>query len=294
MNQTNQNLQANQVEDLVIGAAPLAPQTAATEHIMGSYLTHELRAPVTAIRLGLEILQEQVGDRLAADEMQMLKLAVKNTGRLQNLVNDIMDYTKILSGNMKVEKKPCNPRHLITDAVDGLQAWAISKGVKLVKKDGQPLPRVSADADRIVQILTNMISNALKFTPARGSITLSVSEGFAEHEGTLVFQVKDTGRGIPQKDLKKIFECFQQSVTKGTKADGTGLGLTLAKSMVELHGGRIWAESWQGLGATFFFSVPIVPEDLPKKVDVYAKPVEYHGLLVNIYRRMNAVLAMFV
>ncbi len=291
MNQTTKQVQAQQIEDLVIGIRP-QPQT--SEPIMASYLTHELRAPVTAIRLGLEILQEQLGSRLAVDERQMLNLAVKNTGRLQGLVNDIMDYTKLLSGCMKLARKPSHPRSMIAEAVDGLQAWAISKGIRLLKVDGAPLPRVSADSDRIVQILTNMISNALKFTPARGIVSVSASEGFGEHEGTLVFKVKDTGRGISQKDLKNIFECFQQAATNGKKSDGTGLGLTLAKSMVELHGGRIWAESWQGLGATFCFTVPIVPEDLPAKVNVYPEPVKYHGLLVNVYRRMNSFIAAFI
>lgn len=291
MNQTiESHNQDHQFEDLALRKR--GPE--AKEPVLASYLTHELRAPVTAIRLGLEILQEQVNDRLAADERQMLSLAVKNTNRLQGLVNDIMDYSKIMAGKMGLKKTPCDARALISEAVDSLQPWAISKGIKLIKKEGEPLARIHAEPRRIVQILTNMISNALKFTPARGSITVSVQEGTGEHLGTLVFKVKDTGCGIPQKDLVNIFDSFNQSAQVGKQGDGTGLGLTLAKSMVELHQGRIWAESWKGLGASFFFTIPIVAGDSGGPIAVYPKPIEYHGLLVNLYRRMNAVIAAFI
>ncbi|MBI3552519.1 MAG: HAMP domain-containing histidine kinase [Elusimicrobia bacterium] len=296
-----------QWEDLVLPKTPEAaeaplPQTLIQavptrkldqEALPASYLTHELRAPITSIRLGLEILQEQASDRLEADERQMLNLAVKNTGRLEGLVNDIMDYSKIMAGKMQMEKEPCDARELAGEAVDGMQAVAVSHGVKLIREESEPLPRVSAEGRRIVQILTNLISNAVKFTPARGTVTVSVKRGEHEHAGTLVFRVKDTGRGIPAKDLPKIFDMFQSS-GKVKQTEGTGLGLTMARMMVELHGGRIWAESWRQMGASFYFSIPIESADLSKKVEVYPKPVEYTGLLVDIARGFNAVLAMFI
>lgn len=297
-----------QWEDLVIRdapqpSAPAAPKASAPvpakaaqtpEQVQAAYLAHELRAPVTAIRLGLEILQEQVEGRLQADERQMLSLAVKNTARLEGLVNDIMDHAKLMAGKMIVDKEPCDARQMILDAIDSLQAMALAKGVKLNKEWEGPLPRVSADARRIVQVLTNLISNAIKFTPARGTVTVSVKEGRFEHEGTLVFRVRDTGCGIKPQDIEKVFDMFIQSGSPVKKSEGTGLGLTLAKSMVALHGGRIWAESWKEVGASFYFTVPIAAEDLTTPVEVYPKPVEYHGLLVSIARRMNAVLALFV
>ncbi len=278
-------------EDLVIRNQK--PKQAA-EPMMASYLTHELRAPVTAIRLGLEILQEQTGDRLAPDEKQMLALAVKNTSRLQTLVNDIMDYTKVISGKMNLKLVATDCRDMVSEVTESFQAWAITKGIRLVKEDPGPLPRVMADADRIIQVLTNLVSNALKFTPARGIVSISVKEGTGQHAGTLIFKVKDTGCGIPEKDLEKIFESFVQSAENGKQCDGTGLGLTLARSMIQLHGGRIWAESWKGIGSSFFFTVPICAADLPEPVEVYPQPTEYHGLLMNVYRRLNAFMALFV
>jgi signal transduction histidine kinase len=286
MNQTIQTLTQERT------AAKVSKGSA--EPVLASYLTHELRAPVTAIRLGLEILQEQVNGRLAPDERQMLALAVKNTNRLQVLVNDIMDYTKIMAGKMALKREALEARSLVSEAVDSLQAWAISKGVRLVKEDGEPLPRAFAESHRIVQILTNLISNAIKFTPARGSVRVSVKEGTGEHQGTLVFRVKDTGCGIAPEDQEKIFKTFEQSVCNGKQSDGTGLGLTLARSMVELHQGRIWVESIKGLGSTFCFSIPVAPEDLVEAFQPYEKPIEYHGILVSVYRRLSAILAAFI
>ena len=292
---------AAQWEDLVIrqpeqlAPTPEPTLVKAPEQIQASYLTHELRAPVTAIRLGLEMLQEQVTRRLEADEKQMLTLAIKNTARLEGLINDIMDYSKIVAGKMTVTREPCEARALINDAVDAMQTMALSKGVKLAKEVEDGLPRVSAEARRVVQVLTNLISNAIKFSPTRGTVTVSVEAGRYEHAGALVFRVKDMGCGIPAEDIEKVFDMFVQSATSGQKKTvGTGLGLTLARAMVALHGGRIWAESWKGAGASFSFTIPVAAEDMVRKIDLYPKPLEYHGLLVEVYRRINAVLAMFV
>ena len=291
---------AAQWEDLVIrqpeqlAPTPEPTLVKAPEQIQASYLTHELRAPVTAIRLGLEMLQEQVTRRLEADEKQMLTLAIKNTARLEGLINDIMDYSKIVAGKMTVTREPCEARALINDAVDAMQTMALSKGVKLAKEVEDGLPRVSAEARRVVQVLTNLISNAIKFSPTRGTVTVSVEAGRYEHAGALVFRVKDMGCGIPAEDIEKVFDMFVQSTSGKKKNVGTGLGLTLARAMVKLHGGRIWAESWKGAGTSFYFTIPVAAEDMVRKIDLYPKPLEYHGLLVEVYRRINAVLAMFV
>ncbi len=269
------------------------PAPAAQPQLPAAYLTHELRAPVTAIRLGLEILQEQIEGRLQPSEQQMLSVAVRNTARLETLVNDIMDYSKVVAGKLSIEKTPCEPRGLIRDAADGLRATALAQGVKLVLADGEPLPRIAAEPRRIVQILTNLISNGIKFTPARGRVTISAELGKREHEGTVLFKVKDTGRGIPAQDLEKIFDMFTRC-SNVTEVEGTGLGLTLARQMVQLHGGRIWADSWRGVGATFLFTIPIVAEDLGRPIKVYPREREFSGLLVNLAKHLNAFLALFV
>lgn len=305
-----------QWEDLVIREpqAPVAPKTApvkpipkpaqakpapmpipAPQQVQAAYLTHELRAPVTSIRLGLEILAEQVSSRLHGDEKQMLSLAIRNTQRLEGLVNDIMDYSKIAAGKMTVTTEPCEARALVDDAIESMRAFATSKGVRLVKDVSPLLPRVAAEERRVVQILVNLISNAVKFTPARGAVTIAVSEGRYEHAGTLLFKVKDTGCGIAKENLEKVFGMFEQASGNAVRqADGTGLGLTLARAMVELHGGRIWAESWKGCGATFCFTIPTAAVDMARPIKPYAEPLQMHGLLVDFARRFNAFLALFV
>jgi signal transduction histidine kinase len=287
-----------------VSAAPLAPAAVPATvaintvpavqrpDLQASYLTHELRAPVTAIRLGLEILQEQIEGRLQDDEKQMLTVAVRNTARLEGLVNDIMDYSKIMAGKLTVTKEACEPRVLITEAVESLRATAIAQGVKLVI-DCEALPEISAESRRVVQVLTNLISNAIKYTPARGRVTVTAEKGKLDHEGTIVFKVKDTGRGIPAEDVEKIFDMFIQS-SNTKQSEGTGLGLTLARLMVQLHGGRIWADSWRGVGATFCFTIPIASEAQGRKVQAYPRPLEYHGLLVSMAKRFNSFLALFV
>lgn len=288
-----------QFEDLVIrkpAPAAMAPEPAPVpvKQVQASYLTHELRAPVTAIRLGLEILQEQTINKLASEERQMLDLAIRNTARLEGLVKDILDHAKLVAGKFDLDKKLWDPRELVSDAVDALQPTALAKGVKLSKEVEPVLPRVSAEGRRVVQVLTNLISNALKFTPNRGRVVVTAKAGKFEHEGTIVFRVKDNGCGIDAKDLDEVFDMFTQAGGPQKKSEGTGLGLTLSKEFVRLHGGRIWAESWKGAGSSFYFTIPIAKEDLTKPIEVYPKPVEYHGLLVSLYKRMNAVLALFV
>ena len=275
--------------------APAAPAASESkDQRLASYMTHELRAPLTSIRSALGMLEELLKSRLQPDERQILSLALKNSDRLAFLINDILDFSKVQAGKMSLALAPADPHALIQETVDSLQAWAISKGVRLgrVKADG-PLPRVNGDAQRILQVLTNLLSNAIKFTPAGGRVEASARMGRSEHAGTIVFSVRDSGCGIAAQDLERIFNCFEQSSLGVKVSGGTGLGLTLAKAMVELHGGRIWAESWRGLGSTFHFTIPILTQDLAQPVEVYPKATEYHGLFVDAFRRLSAVVAAF-
>ena len=245
-------------------------------------LTHPLRAPVTALRLGIEILREQIQEKLSADQKKLLDGAVEHIISLEGLVNDIMDYSKIVAGKMRLKPQACDARQIIGETLESLQAVAIAKGVKLIKEEeGEPLPPAWAEPKRIAQILTNLVSNAVKFTPSRGMVRVGVKKGKNEYDGTLVFTVTDTGCGIPTEDLEKIFSLFMQSSPNLQKTQGTGLGLTLARLMVELHGGKIWAESWKGLGATFHFTLPIKP----------AKNSWFNG---SLSRRASACLAIFL
>jgi len=260
-----------------------------------SYLSHELRAPLTSIHSALLMLKEGLGDRLDENSRRTLALALKNASRLSSLIDDILDHSKLQAGKMTLNRRPEPPASLIQEAVDGLMPWAISKGVRLLRVESdEPLPRAAADPQRTVQVLTNLVSNAIKFTLPGGRVHVSAKAGRGEHAGTVVFSVADSGPGVPPQDRERIFQCFEQSVSEGRKiSKGTGLGLTLAKAMVELQGGRIWVEGWRGLGATFRFTIPITREDLSRPVKVYPKPLQYHGILLDVFRRLNAFLAFF-
>lgn len=276
-------------EELAVSAAPAKPEPP----ISAAHLTHELRAPVTSIRLGLEILAEQISQRITSHEKYMLSLAIRNTHRLEGLVNDIMDYSKVAAGRMTVNKEACESRALVDEAFDAMQASATAKGIRLLKDVDPLMPRCAAEGRRIVQILVNLLSNAIKNTPTRGRVTISVREGNGEHLGTLLFKVRDTGCGIAPENLSKVFHMFEQADT-GRRVGGTGIGLSLSRAMVELHGGRIWAESWVNVGSVFYFTIPIAPVDMARPVEVYAKPVEVTGLLADVSRRFNAFLALFI
>lgn len=275
-------------------AAPARPEAAPQPEINASYLTHELRAPLTSVRSALLLLQEKLDGKLSDDEAQLLLLALKNSDRLGGLISDIMSYSKIRSGKLSMHPQSVYPRLLVQEAIDGMKAWSLSKGVKLLRSpEEEPLPRVSADPQRVHQILTNLISNAIKFTNPGGRIEVTTKIGRHEHAGTIVFSVKDTGCGIDPEERDTIFQAFEQSSKGGPKmSQGTGLGLTLAKAMVELQGGRIWVESWKGLGSTFRFTLPIAAHDMAKPVRVYPKPTEYHGILVRAFRRLNAFITL--
>jgi signal transduction histidine kinase len=283
-----------QREPAPVQPQPQPPKALADEldRKIASYMTHELRAPLTSVRSALGILQMQLEQTIDPEQRQILTMALRNAERLNGLIDDIMDFSKVRAGKMKVDCRPVNPHELIQEAIDSLRSWSVAKGVRLVRTDeDEPLPRVYADRRRAVQVLINLLSNAIKFTPAGGKVEISATLGKFEHLGTVVFKVRDSGPGIPHADLERIFRCFEQSALGTKTSEGTGLGLTLAKAMVELQGGRIWAESWKGLGASFLFTLAVMTGDTAQPVPAYAKPVDYHGLLVSMFRRLNSVVA---
>lgn len=296
------------IEDLVIReAAPVEPFIKEKAHPpsftpkqaedkkdrqLSAYMTHELRAPLTSIRSALSIMEIQLGSRLAPEEAQILKMAMRNSDRLNSLINDIMDFSKVQAGKMSVEKEALRPEELMQEALDSLRSWAVTKGIRLSRIESEePLPHVEGDRKRTIEVLTNLLSNAIKFTPQGGKIEISARLGGYDHAGTVAFRVQDSGPGIPADERDTIFRTFEQSALGKKSGNGTGLGLTLSKAMVELMGGRIWAESWKGLGAAFHFTLPIHQKDHARSIRPYPKRIRYHGLLVNITRRLNAVVA---
>ncbi|ODH00415.1 hypothetical protein A4S05_00070 [Nostoc sp. KVJ20] len=215
-------------------------------------VSHELRTPLTAIRAALGLLQTGIYDKKPDKFKRMIEIAAIDSDRLVRLVNDILDLERLESDRAVLEKATCNAADLIQQAVAGVQAIANQQNI--IFKIHPSNAQVWAAADAIVQTLTNLLGNAIKFSPADSTITLSVQQ----QTDRVLFQIADQGRGIPADKLEAIFGRFQQvdasdSRTKG----GTGLGLAICRSIIDQHGGQIWAESTLSVGSTFFFTLPL-------------------------------------
>jgi CheY-like chemotaxis protein len=182
---------------------------------------------------------------------RMTQIAVENTDRLVRLINDILDLERLDSDGMRLRQSTCDAEQLIARATDGLLAAAVAADVALAV-DTAPAA-FEADADRIIQTLTNLIGNAVKFSPPGGTVQI----GSQRRRGDVLFTVRDGGRGVPADKLESIFGRFQQVDSSDSRqSGGTGLGLAICRSIVEHHGGRIWARSAMGEGSTFSFTVP--------------------------------------
>ncbi len=223
-----------------------------------SVVSHELRTPLTAIRGSLGLL---AGDRLgelSPPANRMITIALDSTERLGRLVNDILDIERMESGSMPMDFRDHDAAALVRTAVTQLRPMAADAGLQLAT--GTLDGRVTADADRIVQTLVNLIGNAIKFSPAGGVVTVSAVDDHRtgdDHAEMVQFRVADQGRGIPVDKLERIFERFEQvDSSDGREMGGSGLGLAISRSIVERHGGRIWAESRPGGGALLCFTVP--------------------------------------
>ena len=220
-----------------------------------STVSHELRTPLTSLRAALGLV---TGGTLAARPeklQQMLDIATGNTDRLVRLVNDILELERIGSGKAELHYTMCSADDLFRRAV-GLQQTGASKAQLRITFNSQGV-NVWADPDRVLQTLTNLISNAIKFSPPSTEIHLRARRVDA-NEAEL--QVRDQGRGIPNDKLESIFERFHQVDASDSRTmGGTGLGLAICRSIVNQHGGRIWATSTLGKGSTFHFTLPTRP-----------------------------------
>lgn len=227
-----------------------------------SVVSHEVRTPLTAIRASLGLLAT---GKLCEDRgkcQAMVNVGMENTDRLARLVSDILDLERMESGKGKIEKKPCDGARLLKNAVDLMRPAAEAQNITLAV-EARPAC-FDADPDRITQVLINLLSNAIKFSPPQSTILAGIEERGEE----VVFQVKDSGRGIPPDKLSIIFERFQQvDASDARKKGGTGLGLAICRAIAEQHKGRIWVESAPGQGSAFFLALPAqAPAPVPSGI----------------------------
>ena len=218
-----------------------------------STVSHELRTPLTAIRGSLEMLADGDTGELPEQAQHVLEMAVRGSERLTRLVNDILDVERLDSGSFDVRPTPQDVAPLVASTVASLRPLARESGVRLVADHVSG--RALCDGDRLVQALTNLVGNAVKFTPPGHSVEVLATR----HGHEVLFAVRDEGRGIPADQLDSIFDRFHQVAdTDARDKGGSGLGLTITKSIVERHGGHISVESTPGSGSIFRFSLPAV------------------------------------
>jgi two-component system, OmpR family, sensor histidine kinase VicK len=217
-----------------------------------STVSHELRTPLTSLRAALGLIAGGQLEKRPDKMTQMFDVAIGNCDRLVRLVNDILDFERISSGKNALQRTDCSAIDLLRRATD-LQDASAAKAHIHFRIDAEPV-NLYVDGDRILQTLTNLISNAVKFSPAGSEVRLR-AQSLSETEA--LFEVEDHGRGIPAGKLELIFERFQQADASDSRAmGGTGLGLAICRSIVRQHGGRIWAESAPGKGSKFSFTLP--------------------------------------
>jgi len=218
-----------------------------------SMVSHELKTPLTITKAGLQLVLSEALGPVPEGQKKILNMGVSAVNRLVRLIQDLLDIAKIEAGKMELQKQKIDMKNLVQEVLDSFHTPEENKKVEFQKKILCEDTMVEADHDRIFQVLTNLLGNALKFTEA-GHITVLISRKANELECC----VEDTGAGIAADKLGKVFGKFEQfSDDYDQKQKGTGLGLSITKAIVELHGGRVWVESELGKGSRFFFTLPL-------------------------------------
>ena len=223
-----------------------------------STVSHELRTPLTSIRGSLGLLEGGVMGELPPAVLDMVRIARTNTERLIRLINDILDLEKMEAGKLELRLQAVEVAEVVESTFSGVRAMADAARVEL-RGEAHMAGLVRADKDRLIQVLTNLVSNAIKFSPEQGVVTVRAAR---EARGTVRFEVVDQGPGIPREKRARLFGKFQQLDSSDTRSKGgTGLGLAISQAIVEQHGGYIEVKGEQGQGAIFTFTLPVVKSD---------------------------------
>ncbi|HEU4383835.1 MAG TPA: ATP-binding protein [Anaeromyxobacteraceae bacterium] len=227
-------------------------------------VAHEFRTPLTSLRMAIHLCAAEAVGPLTEKQADLMFAARQDCERLQAIVDDLLDLSRIQSGRLELSRAAVAPEELVAAVVKEHRAEARAAGIELSGIAGEHVQRVDVDRERIELVLSNLAVNALKHTPRGGSVEISAVEG----EGLVRFEVKDTGPGIAREYHARIFEKFFR--VPGVAAGGVGLGLYLAREIVEAHGGRIGVESAPGMGSRFWFTVPLAVA--PSEAAVGAAP----------------------
>ena len=239
-----------------------------------SMVSHELRTPMTSIKGYIDLLHGGMAGPINDSQKRFLQTVKNNADRLTILVNGLLDISRLDAGAVTLNLESVNPVDIINNVVAELQTRAAELGQKLDVLVHSPLPFVRADPHRIVQVLTNLVDNALKYTPSDGHVAIDAREV----DGYLHFSIRDNGIGISSADQERLFGRFfraERAIQSG--ASGAGLGLYITRSLVELHGGDIWVDSREDEGSTFTFSLPLATREEQTHPDQEFKTISYRS-----------------
>lgn len=221
-----------------------------------SHVSHELRTPLTSIKGFVDNMLDGLTGELQGKQREYLHRVLVNTDRLARMITNLLDLSRIESGTHRLDRVQLRLFELVEEVVEQLHSIAISKQLTLEMVCPEPTIQVLADRDKFIQVITNLVDNAIKFTPAGGKITVAMRRRDSER---VMITVTDTGEGVPAEAMAKLFEPFYQaSLQPGTHAKGLGLGLSIVKTLVELHGGTISVTSGVGSGSEFCILLPVV------------------------------------
>lgn len=245
-----------------------------------STVSHELRTPLTSIKGYVDLILDGETGEINEIQREFLGIVKQNSDRLVALINDMLDISRIESGRIHLKIEPLDLDDLVFGAIDTFKAVIQQTGHGLSAEIPESLPLAAGDRDRVGQMLINLISNAIKYSPAGGAVTVSARK----HGEQVVVSVADEGIGIAREDAEHLFDQFYRVDSSLTREiGGTGLGLSICKTIIELLGGQIWVKSTLGKGSVFSFSLPIAPKKLVRTPAI-ERPAEVGGKVLVIDR----------
>jgi signal transduction histidine kinase/CheY-like chemotaxis protein len=224
---------------------------------MLSIVAHDLRNPLNAIILGVEGVLEDLPENSMSAEFQTLQAVRSSARRMDRLIHDLLEVARIESGKLRIELHPERITFLIDEAVAMMRPLATAQGLELVCSVDRSIPQIVVDGSRILQVISNLVGNAIKFTPTGGRVEIRAEAS----GGEVLIVVSDTGAGIAPEQLPHLFARHWQGSDRDRR--GIGLGLAIAKGIIESHRGRIWVESQRGTGSRFYFTLPVATEAVP-------------------------------
>ena len=220
-----------------------------------SVVAHDLRNPVSAVKmLSAALLQRAKSENLSQESVEQVRLIRQASLQMDRLIQDLLDVTRVETGRLVIEPIPLRLASLLESAIETLRPLVEEAGLKLEEEFASDLPSVAADEQRIAQVLSNLVGNAIKATPRGGKVTIAAHRD----NGGVQVLVRDTGVGIAREQLAHIFDRFWQSSQSSIRTRGAGLGLAIARGIVEAHGGQLVADSEVGKGSTFTLTLPAI------------------------------------